>query len=70
MRQQYTLKCIVHSVGEPAIHVLYHVAVGVQRDRDVGVPEHLLNELGMLACHEEYCSARMPKIVQGGAACL
>ena len=26
--------------------------------------EHLLNELGMLACHEEYCSARVPKIVQ------
>ena len=33
-------------------------------DRDVGVPEHLLNELRMLACHEEYCSARIPKVVQ------
>ena len=40
------------------------MAKGVQRGRDVGVSEHLLHELGMLACHVEYCSARVPEILQ------
>ena len=40
------------------------MAVGIHRDGDVGVSQELLDVLGMLALHEEYCSARVPEIVQ------
>ena len=39
-------------------------AVGARRDRDVDVSERLLREPGMLACHEKYCSASVPEVVQ------
>jgi hypothetical protein len=33
------------------------VAIGVERDVYAGMAQELLDELGVLACHEEYCSA-------------
>ena len=54
---------LVHRIGQPAVHALDNVAIGVQRDGDARVTEELLDELGVLACHEEYCSAGVPKIM-------
>jgi hypothetical protein len=50
---------LVNRVGQPAVHPLDNVAIGVERDVYACVAQELLDELGMLACHEEYCSARM-----------
>jgi hypothetical protein len=30
----------------------------------LGLAQKLLNVLGMLACHEKYCSARVPEVVE------
>ena len=38
--------------------------VGVERHVYAGAVQTLLDELGMLACHEEYCSAGVPEIVE------
>jgi hypothetical protein len=40
------------------------MAVGVQADEYVRVAQKLLHEVGILARHEEYCSAGVPEIVQ------
>jgi hypothetical protein len=47
------------------------MAVGVEGDGYAGVAEELLDVLGVLACHEQYCSAGVPEIVQpdSGQSC-
>src|ERR671910_466241 len=67
-RQQYVSsspsESLVHRVGQPAVHALDNVAIGVERDGYASVAEEFLNELGVLACHEEYCSAGVSQIVE------
>src|SRR5215208_7558272 len=67
-RQQYVSsspsESLVHRVGQPAVHALDDVGVCIQGDGDAGVSEEFLDELGMLACHEEYCSAGVAQIVE------
>jgi hypothetical protein len=55
---------LVHRVGQPAVHALDNVAIGVERDGDRCVSEQFLDKLGVLACHEEYCSAGAAEIVE------
>ena len=45
---------LIHCVCHPTIHTLYNMAIGVERDRYACVAEELLDELGVLACNEEY----------------
>ena len=54
---------LVHRVGQPTVHALDNVAIGVERDGYACVAEELLDELGVLACHEEYCSAGVAQIL-------
>jgi hypothetical protein len=54
---------VVHSVGQPTVNTLDNVAIGVERDGYACVSEELLDELGVLACHEEYCSAGVAQIL-------
>src|SRR5688572_6201749 len=67
-RQQYVSsspsESLVHGVGQAAVHTLDDVGVGVQCDGYARVAEELLDELGVLACHEEYCSAGVAQIVE------
>src|SRR5215207_11549822 len=67
-RQQYVssspTESLVHDVGQAAVHTLDDVGVGVQGDGDARVAQELLDELGVLACHEEYCSAGVTQIVE------
>jgi hypothetical protein len=58
------LERLIHSVPETAVHPLDDVAVDAEGDAYAGVPEMLLDVLGMLACHEEYCSARTAQIME------
>lgn len=37
--------------------------VGIERDAYAGVPEEFLDELGVLVCHGEYCSAGVAEIM-------
>src|SRR5829696_2536813 len=55
---------LVHSFGQPAIHTLDNVAIRVESNVYAGVAQELLDELGVLACHEEYCSASVAQIVE------
>ena len=55
---------LVHRVGQPTVHALDNVAIGVERDGYACVAEELLDELGVLACHEEYCSAGVAQILE------
>jgi hypothetical protein len=55
---------LVHRLGQPAVHTLDHVAVGVEGDAYAGVAQELLDVLGMFAHHEEYRSVGVPEIVQ------
>src|SRR5829696_8626131 len=55
---------LVHRVGQPAVHALDNVAIGVERDGDRCMSEQFLDKLGVLACHEEYCSAGAAEIVE------
>src|SRR5829696_2047871 len=67
-RQQYVSsspsESLVHHLGQPAVHPLDNVAIGVERDGNACVAEEFLDELGVLACHEEYCSAGVAQIVE------
>src|SRR5215211_4595425 len=54
---------IVHCVGQAAVHTLDDVGVGVEGDVYAGVAQEFLDVLWVLACHEEYCSAGVPKIM-------
>jgi hypothetical protein len=54
---------LVHRVSHPAVHPLDDVAVHVEGDAYVKVPEKLPDVLGMLACYEQYCSASVPEVV-------
>ena len=54
---------LVHRVSQPDVHALDNVAIGVEGDVYASVAQQLLDELGVLACHEEYCSAGVPKIM-------
>src|ERR671921_909423 len=54
---------IVHCVGQAAVHTLDDVRVGIEGDVYAGVAQESLDVLWVLACHEEYCSAGVPKIM-------
>ena len=54
---------VVHGVGQAAVHALDDVGVGVEGDVYAGVAEEFLDVLWVLACHEEYCSAGVPKVM-------
>jgi len=58
---------LIHSVPAPAVHALYDVGVGVQRDAHAGVAQKLLDVLGVLACHEENRSTAMTEVVEPDA---
>ena len=47
-------KSLVHSLGQPAVHPLDHVALGVEGDAYAGMSQKLLHVLLMLAGHEQY----------------
>jgi hypothetical protein len=55
---------IVHGLGWAAVHTIDDVGVGIEGDLYAGVSEQLLDELGVLACHEEYCSAGVADVVE------
>src|SRR5215210_1697138 len=54
----------VHGVGQAAVHILDDVGVNVENYGDVGVAQEFLYVPGMLACHEEYCSAGVAEIME------
>ena len=49
------------------LHVRQDVGVGVQGDRNVWVPENLLDYLGVDTLQEEEGGDRMPKIMEAQA---
>jgi hypothetical protein len=57
-------KGLVHRVAKSAVHPLDDVGIGVEGDVYAGVTKKFLHVLRMLACHEEYCSAGVPKIME------
>lgn len=46
------------------MHIGHNVAISVERETDVGVPEYLLHDLGMNAAAQEQRGARVPQIVE------
>jgi Bacterial low temperature requirement A protein (LtrA) len=58
---------LIHRVGQPTVHPLDNVAVGVKRDVYARVAQKLLHVLRMLARHEEYRSARVAWIAKPDA---
>jgi hypothetical protein len=54
---------LVHGVGQAAVHPLDDVRVGIEGDGYAGVAEKLLDVFRVLACHEEYCSAGVAKVI-------
>jgi hypothetical protein len=55
---------LVHRLGQPTVHPLDDVAVGVAGDAYAGVAKKLLDVLGVLARHEQNRSTRVPEIVE------
>ena len=54
----------LHGAHGLLLHVRQHVGVGVHRLLYRGVPEHLLDYLGMSALGEQEGGTRMPKVVK------
>jgi hypothetical protein len=57
----------VHRVRETIAHAGQDVRVGVERDRDGGVPEHLLDQLGVLARLQQDRRCGVAEIVEPDA---
>lgn len=55
---------VVHRPGCDVPHAGYHVAVGVEGDADVGVPEHLGDDLRVDALREQQGGAGVPQVVE------
>ena len=58
----------VHRIADAAVHALEDVAVGVQRLRYGGVPQELLDVLGVDVAGEQQRGAGVPEIVEADAA--
>jgi hypothetical protein len=47
------------STGGADLHVGEHMRVGIERDSDVGVTQHLRDDLGVDVLREQQCRARV-----------
>jgi hypothetical protein len=49
----------IESTGRADLHVGEHMRVGMERDSDVGVTQHLRDDLGVDVLREQQCRARV-----------
>jgi hypothetical protein len=57
----------IEHIRRHALHVRRHVAVPVERHRDVGMAEALLDDLRMDALRQEQRRARVPEVMDTGS---
>jgi hypothetical protein len=56
---------LFESTGRADLHVGEHMRVGIERDSDVGVTQHLRDDLGVDVLREQQCRARVPEVMEG-----
>ena len=56
----------IESTGRADLHVGEHMRVGMERDSDVGVTQHLRDDLEVDVLREQQCRARVPEVMEAG----